>query len=160
MKRDDFPRGHRTIAMVLAAGCAVMLSMLAGCGRGERLGEIGGRVTLDGTPLTEATVMFASDGVGVARMASVDASGSYAIKTHAAVGLPPGRYEVSIVPGVIGNPLAGGSAPLQAPPGAPRAREVRRIPKRYQSAQTSDISIEVRAGKNLPADLRLSSDGK
>lgn len=160
MKRDDVPRGYRTMAMVWAAGCALVIGMLAGCGRGERLGEVGGRVTLDGTPLTEATVMFANDGVGVARMASVDASGSYEMKTHAAVGLPPGRYEVSIVPGIVGNPLAGGRAPLQGRPAEPKGREARRIPTRYQSAKTSGISIEVRAGKNPPADFMLSSDGK
>lgn len=160
MKRDEVPRGCMTSAMVSAAGCAVMLGMLAGCGRGERLGEVGGSVTLDGTPLTEGTVMFANDRVGVARMASVDASGSYAMKTYDAVGLPPGRYDVSIVPGVVGNPLAGGRAPLQGPPGEPRARGVRKIPKRYQSAQTSGISIEVSTGKNPPANLRLSSAGK
>lgn len=157
MKRDDVPRGSTTSTVVSFAACAVMLGMLAGCGRGERLGEVGGRVTLDGTPLTDVTVMFASGGLGVARMASVDASGSYAMKTHAVAGLPPGRYGVSIVPGLVTNPLAGGRPPLQGLPGKQGVREERRIPKRYQSAETSGISIEVRAGKNPPVDFDLTS---
>lgn len=65
-------------------GRAILLALLAaaaagGCSRSDRpaLGTVSGRITLDGRPLPDATVLFTPDGKGRTSLGFTDSDGRY-----------------------------------------------------------------------------------
>lgn len=116
-------------------------------------GTVKGNVTLDGKAIENIAVSFENAAAGVARMADVDADGSFEVKSYQGPGLPVGSYRVAIIPGGMIRsademPLAGKKAPPARP--APKG-----IPEKYFKASTSGLTVEVKEGDNAPIHIEL-----
>jgi hypothetical protein len=136
---------------VLVALGAFVGVLVGGCGGGD-VGEVSGKVTLGGQPLTEGVVVFENAAAGISVNATLGPDGTYTAKTYDRNGLPPGTYQVAVKPVSIGDgetPLA--SDPSQAPGAAKSA-----IPEKYHSTKTSELSVTVAAGENPPFDFDLN----
>ena len=126
-----------------------LFSPLAGCRRGEELGEVFGRVTADGQPVYPAAVLFTNPTFGVNMTAKTDEQGNYRVVMAKGVGLPLGEYQVIVGPPPTEQAMGPAGRPQRAdkPPVA--------IPDRYQSLQTTPLKLTVQSGKNL-FDIELS----
>ena len=117
-----------------------LVLLVAGCGRGPAIGELSGRVTLDGSPLAEGAMRFEpADGKGSTAGGSIQ-DGRYTARMMA------NGYRVQI-----------SSADMTPPPGLPAGefftgRE--RIPVRYN--EQTELTVEVKRGTNS-ADFDLRS---
>lgn len=157
---------HQAIPVRFRQGvCAVPYSVLfvaagAGCGVKDRSGIVAGCVTLDGRPLTQASVMFENAELAVARMATLDESGRYTVRTSDGKGLPAGRYVVRIVPGAPLDSESPTAATLLGGQGEKLSRDSNRnaIPECYRSASTSGLTAEVESGGRHTVDFALRSD--
>lgn len=71
---------------------AVVLPLVsvAGCGRAE-VGSVAGRVTLDGSPLSGAVILFENAERGVSVDAELAADGSYSVRLFDMPGLQSGK---------------------------------------------------------------------
>ncbi|MBI1311182.1 carboxypeptidase regulatory-like domain-containing protein [bacterium] len=73
---------------------------LAGCGGGPDVGSVSGVVTLDGKPLSEASILFTPVEGGRASAATSDAQGNYQLQyTQAIDGALIGEHIVTIATG-------------------------------------------------------------
>lgn len=123
------------------------LVTLAGCGKPAHpdVGRVSGVVTLDGQPLSEATVMFQPK-EGRASVATTDAAGKYSlIYLDGVPGARLGSHTVIIrteIPGEDGQP--------------PIAKE--KLPKRYHDQ--TELTAEVKPGSNtFNFDLQSKAGG-
>lgn len=126
--------GFSPFAKSLAVIC---LCALAGCGGGgddsPETGEVTGTVTLDGQPLSEATITFNPQGVR-ASTAVTDSSGKYdLIYIRDVKGAAIGNHQVSI------------SKKVQ-PDGKVDGDGKETVPDKYNTKTT--LTAEVKAGKN------------
>jgi hypothetical protein len=113
------------------AAIAILPLLLIGCARDDRpeLGNVRGRVTLDGKPLTDVTVSFRPVGGGRQSCGDTDRDGYYElIYLRDIRGAKIGKHRVAI-----------GSSDGVTPP-------KKRLPERY-NAKTA-LEAEVRAGGN------------
>ncbi|MCC6507921.1 MAG: carboxypeptidase regulatory-like domain-containing protein [Pirellulaceae bacterium] len=128
--------------LLAGVGLLTCLSML-GCSGPEHpdVGRVSGKVTLDGQPLAEATVMF-QPSTGRASMATTDSDGNYTLSYIDQVsGAIIGSHKVIIrteIPGEDGQP--------------PVAKE--KLPKKYHDR--SELTADVKAGSNT-FDFELAS---
>lgn len=114
---------------------ALMLTVAvsAGCGRGSSAreqGEVTGKVTLNGVPLTNGSVNFYSSNSGAGALCPLDESGSYRIKYLNA----PDTYTVTLL----------GPEQIPGQPAPPPSE----IPTKYQSSSTSGLTVELKQGRN------------
>ena len=92
-----------------------------------RTGRVSGIVTLDGQPLTGATIAFVPQGEGRPSFGKTDVSGRYTMTTFEEDdGALSGTHSVSIL-----------------------AEARLRVPKRYSDSRTSGLVVEVAPGKNV-----------
>ena len=140
--------------MPLALACCLGL-LLSGCGKQE-FGIVEGKVTLDGKPLTNASIVFEDANRGISVNAPLAASGTFKVQTFDKPGLPPGNYRVAIRPGTVGS----GAAPLvgDVDPSAD-AKQIS-VPERYRSVKTSGLSAKVELGANSPFAFSLTTQQK
>ncbi|MCD4728467.1 MAG: hypothetical protein K8R46_12440, partial [Pirellulales bacterium] len=76
----------------------VIVLGLAGCFRsGPTISTVSGKVTVNGQPVTEGVVAFASES-GFAIECKLAADGAYALHSHHGKGIPLGPYKVTIAP--------------------------------------------------------------
>lgn len=138
---------------ILIARCVLpCLLALAGCPSAHpELGQIAGRVTLQGEPVATGCVVFENLALGVSQVANLSADGSYQMVTPNGPGILPGSYRVAIRP----DPMGTGETPLAADPAAALPAEPTSIPQEYQHAATSPLRCEVLPGPNPPADYDL-----
>lgn len=110
-----------------AVALLVVAVVLPGCGRRFPMAEVSGKVTLDGEPLSDATVMFVPE------------------KGFAAAGTlqPDGTFR--LISGRPGDGAVIGSHKVAVMPADP---EKAHFPKKYMNAETSGFAVEVKAGKN------------
>jgi len=86
-------------------GCLLVVGLVAaagGCGSSDRpeLGTVEGTVTLDGSPLADAMVLFTPDGPGRTSIGSTAADGRYElVYLRDIMGANPGRHTVRITTG-------------------------------------------------------------
>ncbi|WP_254506680.1 carboxypeptidase-like regulatory domain-containing protein [Anatilimnocola floriformis] len=128
----------------------VALASGLGCNRGEVLGPVHGVITVEGTPVERATVMFSNDQKGVHMNAVTDSQGRYVVRMANGDGLPLGDYKVRICPPIQDHPLG----PIKAPPANvdPFAST---IPSRYRDVKTSDLKLSVTEKSNsLDVDMK------
>lgn len=105
------------------------------------MGQVSGRVTCDGKPVTTATVEFRPE-QGPGAFGSLDSEGRYVLRTKSAGdGVVAGKNAVSIVPVVEFNLL--GSREGKQPP-QPSA-----VPEKYRRSETSGLVREVKPGNNV-----------
>ena len=101
----------------VSLGGLLVLFICTGCGesaRGPNLHPVSGTITLDGTALSDASVVFTPQGGGRSLYAVTDDDGDYELgySTNSA-GAPPGAYVVSIKTGRVDedDPDTGGVLP-------------------------------------------------
>lgn len=153
---------------------ALATAALAGCGSGlPGTVPVSGTVTLDGTPVEGAAVLFQPDTPGPAARAVTDASGNFALSTFTGPdGALPGMYKVSVtkmesVPGVVVPPAAP-AAPaatesglpdqsmLSGPGAGPSKAPKSLLPPKYSNPSQSGITAEVKSGME-PVKIELKS---
>lgn len=131
-----------------AAGLMVSLIPLTGCSQGDRptLGQVSGKVTLDGQPLADATIYFSPDEGGRDSEGFTDSDGNYSLTYIGNVkGAKVGTHTVR----------AQTSYETEDPKtGAPR-RTKELVPAKYR--EQSQLKKEVKAGKQT-IDIELTSD--
>jgi hypothetical protein len=132
-----------SIPMILLV-CAATL----GCGRGETLGTVHGKVTLQGKPVTAGIVVFSSKEKGVHMTASLQPDGGYELQMARGFGLPLGTYQIAINPPIFEAPMPGKPDPQ------PKAPSQSNIPLKYYRFETSGLSLTVVDGDN-PFDIDL-----
>ena len=93
MRRREQPArpGLQWLLMLAVFGLSV-----GGCSQAPPLGQVQGRVTFKGQPVTKGTVSFSSD-KGDGAEATLGPDGKYVIETPQG-GLTPGEYVVTITP--------------------------------------------------------------
>ena len=117
------------------------LSVALGCSGSNYQAEVSGTVTLDGKPIGPGVVIFAPAGgeTNPARGA-IQPNGSYFLKTSRDVGLPPGKYQVSLQIVELPTNLAPGERDMSPTKSL--------IPEKYTDTTTSGLEFEVTPGKN------------
>ena len=126
----------RLVVFVVGA----MLLSSAGCHRDPKLGKVTGSVTFQGTPVSEAVVVFSNAESGRSITAAVRSDGSYQVETAGGFGLPTGKYEVYLMPPA--QEIAPGDRPPFPPPKA-----YPNIPAKFRDAKTSGLSVTVVEGE-------------
>jgi hypothetical protein len=111
-----------------------------GCGSAEPLGQVSGKVTFQGEPVGEGTVLFSNPDLGVSAEAELSADGSYTLTTYKG-GLPPGDYKVTVSPPEIPDPSPSGDTE----PGM-ITKPVDNIPEKYRSLDTTPLTVSVQEG--------------
>lgn len=147
--------------ILLAATAAAVL--LAGCGRDVPRGRVHGKVTLNGKPLTGATVVFVAHD-GKTHVLNLGPDGSYAVE---GVALGPvkvavqadapkvaskGEFDVpsSAAKGVTDEKAGKAAAPPPEPKAAPP-----RVSPQYANAEKSGLTFELKgADQEWSVDLK------
>ncbi len=128
------------------------LFLASGCGGGQDVGYVSGKVTLGGQPLGQGSVVFHNPSKGIVVAAPLGPDGSYTVKTHQGAGLPPGEYQVSISPAGVGS----GETPLVEKPTPGPGSGGPAIPAKYLQPTSSGLKVTIKPGKNPPFDINLS----
>ncbi len=121
---------------------AVLLLAASGCEPTEETATLTGKVTLDGKPLTQGSVLFAPSG-GEKRNAAagdIKSDGSYTVQIGQTEKLIVGEYVVEVVSREPSSPHPDGGPPI---PGAFIT------PLKYGKAETSGLRYNVRRGENI-----------
>ncbi|WP_439628548.1 hypothetical protein [Gemmata sp.] len=134
--------GPRCLRLVAAA---VLAAPLAGCGPGA--GEVAGRVTFRGRPVTGGSVVLFCPGKRIAR-GVLGPDGAYAIPN-----VPAGDAAVALRFSPPADAVQMGGRPLrpdELPPGPPLG-----IPPRYTVPEESGLAVRVTRGR-VVYDIELS----
>jgi hypothetical protein len=126
-----------------------------GCGKpAAPRGIVRGHITFKQKPLMEyARVIFSNPEAGVTITASLASDGAYEIKTNKGSGLPPGNYQVAVIP----RQIIPADQPMLITPAAGAASQPIKtvIPVRYHNVTTSKLTATVAVGENAPFDFDL-----
>ena len=163
---------HRPNYCLLLLGLAACAVAVAGCPADTAVVDteyVEGVVTLDGTPVPEATVMFTpvTPGQGLGATGQTDANGVYKLTAtttgdataEAGAGTLPGEYYVGVIKSVTETPMSEEEAyekgvkyvPLE-PGQEPEVTHV--VPVKYNDPKSSGIKKTVEAGSNnIPIEL-------
>ena len=114
---------------------------LAGCSRGPAVGEVSGKVTFGGKPVTEGTITFINPTTGYAAEASLQQDGSYVVVTPEG-GLVVGDYRVLVNP-----PIYVDRSNPRTPP-SPVERPAANIPEKYRNQGRTPLRATVKTGPN------------
>lgn len=126
----------------------IVMSVAAGCDRGEKLGRVFGTVTYQGQPVTAGILVFSNHQAGVHMTAELNSDGTYELQTAGGFGLPLGTYQVAVNPPMAEPPVLGSPNP------APRVPPSNNIPPKYRDFETSGLTITVGEGEN-PFDIEM-----
>src|SRR5262245_32545139 len=120
----------------LAAAALVTFVLVAGCKSGPAVGQVTGKVTFKGTPVTEGKITFYEPKTGQAVEGDLDKDGGYTIRD-----VRVGEYIVTIRPLTI----LIDSDPGKTPP-APEYKPAPNIPLRYRGDTTSPLKANITEG--------------
>lgn len=127
---------------------------VAGCGggtAGPKTGQVSGTVTYKGTPVADATVVFYPT-QGPVATGVTDASGKFQLMTNKpGDGAALGMCKVTVT---VNAPVPE-SDPASVEKAQKEAEQNAKIPKKYNAAESSGLSFEVKAGQN-DAKLELT----
>ena len=134
----------------------VFIVAIIGCGsRGLRVEYVEGIVTLDGDPVTEATVTFLpKTETPPMEMATgvTDANGAYKVSSvtgKATGGAVAGEYRVLVTKSTVDNTVEVEYGALRPP-----AKYTHLLPAVYRDPQNSPLIVTVNKGKNkIPLEL-------
>jgi hypothetical protein len=112
---------------------------LAGCQSGPARGEVRGKVTFSGKPVTEGMITFVSPSGGPGGEVKLGPDGSYEIPG----GLVVGDYVVMITPLIV----MVDTSPGKTPP-SPEEKPAPNIPEKYRRQFTSPFKASVQKGAN------------
>jgi len=132
---------------VWSLACFLGLLACTGCGSGPALIPVEGKVTVGGQPLAAAKVVFYPTeelpaGTRLDIVGVIGADGAYRMTTNGKAGVPKGKYKATV------NTLGGAGAPppvgaLPAPTAAPPPPPRRKANIKYESPDTTDLTVEV-----------------
>src|SRR5262245_35062810 len=122
----------RSIRHVCAA--ALVAAALAGCSSGPKTGDVKGKVTFKGAPVTEGSVTFLNPKGGGDYEAKIDPDGSYAIKK-----VKVGEYVVEVKPPIH----IVDTDPGKSPP-APVEKNMPNIPMKYRQQGSTPLKPTVK----------------
>ena len=114
---------------------------LAGCSRGPAVGEVSGKVTFGGKPVTEGTITFINPATESVAAASLQQDGSYVVSTPEG-GLVVGDYVVMV------NPLIYVDRSNPRTPPSPVERPAPNIPEKYRNQGRTPLRASVKIGAN------------
>lgn len=131
------------------------LTLWAGCGKnGPATVPVTGVVTLDGSPVAEAGVMFAGPEGGSPMSAVTDAQGQFHLNALVGVNLVA-VSKTKQVGGAAAKPA--GDEPMLMPASAvPTVEPQWIVPKKYADARNSGLKVDVKRGMG-PVKLDLLS---
>jgi hypothetical protein len=137
---------HTGIGLYLVLAIAVLLA--AGCGPGgPEIAHVSGRVTMDGKPLANATVVFIPEN-GRPAGAQTNSDGKYVLEfTEGRRGAIPGKNTIRISTLRDADRDANG----KAIPASPET-----IPAKYNAASTLEFTVEPRKRNVANFDLKSS----
>ena len=147
-----FPQTRAMVSLLWLAALALWL----GCGRGgPATVSVTGTVTLDGSPVAEAGVMFAGPEGGTPVSTVTDSQGQFRLEA------PVGANAVAVsktkqAGGAAKQPSGDDAMLMPAGGGAPPAEPEWIVPKKYADARNSGLKVDVKRGMT-PIKLDLSS---
>lgn len=125
---------------LLATVFVMSFAGMTGCGGAKKVpvGEVAGKVTFEGKPVSHGIVTFMNTTIGAGDEATLNPDGTYAIKNP----IPVGEYKVFILPPVVYQKVdvRGPEVGVQM--------ATKEIPQKYQTIGTSDLKATVTEGKN------------
>lgn len=139
----------------------IVVLFTQGCGKKSSVSPVQGIVTLDGTPVPDASVTFMPAEGGRPAFGISDAQGKYTLTTfEQGDGALHGNHLVTIMAvdesaDAKAKEMAeeiGSLAELASRP----AKRTYRVPEIYSDKETSGLSFEVKAGEQNQADFPLS----
>ena len=142
------------ISTVMARAFVLALplcSLFGGCGSSAPIGRVTGEVTCDGAPVEEGIVSFLDGKRGFAAQAILGPGGEFELRSTAGRGLPPGKYDVAILPPTVQMPDTAETE------GGEGFKQVDNIPQKYRNAKSSGLVAEVVEGTN---HFELAMTGK
>jgi hypothetical protein len=130
----------------------LLLGLAAGCGTKndapsrEAIGNVSGVVLLDGEPLSKGGMLLEKIDRSIVAMSAIDSKGNFTAKAYQSSGLPVGQYRVAV---------------SSTPPGqfgavTPTLDPNDKVPLRYRSVHTSNLTIDVVEGPNPPVKIDLT----
>jgi hypothetical protein len=149
----------KRLALVIV-GAAFFGASVVGCSGDARAnrptGEIGGKVTLNGTPLKEGSVCLTGDGGEDVALGMIEPDGTFKMKYHQRNGLPVGVYKITV--------SAGGPVEQPTPQelmANPQKYNVKNpIPEKYRTVKATDLTAKVEPGQNEPLNIELKGTPK
>ncbi len=123
------------------AGTLLVVACLAGCGSGEKMGRVFGKVTFQNQPVPEGVISFSNAEKGVYMTAKLNPDGTYEVVMAQGRGLPLGTYQVAINPPLVDAPLGPALEP-------PKLQPYPNIPERYRKPEQSGLTLTVQEGDN------------
>jgi hypothetical protein len=125
----------------LAASALVAAGFLClfGCrGKEPPSGEVSGKVTFEGKPVTEGMIFFQNPETGASAEAQLTRDGTYTLGTP----LPTGEYRVYLMPLIERRQVDGKGPVVGEPKAAPD------IPEKYRTIGSTELRATVNEGKN------------
>lgn len=114
---------------------------------------VSGTVTLDGSPVEGATVMFCAPNLKLTAYGKTDSAGVYQLTTYEqGDGAPVGHFQVTIrkqeheVTGKSDHPAL-----------PPESRSLDHLPLKYAESETSGLSVEIAEGQPTTFEFELFS---
>lgn len=135
---------------VLRVGLVLAALAIGGCSRGLDLAPATGRVSLDGKPVTDASVMYLPANGGPVATGSTDSQGAFELHTTNEAGALVGRHRVTISKSELQNVIDGA-------PGPGGAKLVWHIPERFSRAEASGLEAEIKRGESNTRHFELQS---
>jgi len=128
------------LARIASLAIAIGLSLaVAGCSNAPATGEIRGKVTFKGQPVTEGTVTFLNLTDGGGGEGQIEQDGRYAVMGA----IPVGEYVVEIKP--LMHMVD--TDPGKSPP-APMEKPAPNIPRKYRMQGSTPLKEAVKSGQN------------
>lgn len=144
-----------TLGTLTAALGVVILLLSSGCGGDSSiagLAPVTGKVTLDGQPLVGAQVVFVPSPSDKGRVCSsaTDSNGNYQLVTNTDKGALPGNYKVIVnyLAKPDGTPVTSTEEGMDLTQLEASGAVKQILPPRYSDQQQTELSFEVKSGKN------------
>ena len=118
----------------------ILLAPLAGCGPTSSDPQVTGQVTVAGTPLDSATLMFFPTS-GRSSAVALESDGTYRLR------LPPGEYRVTV--------QQGATIPEGYEEGDPLPPPAVEVPQKYSRRSTTTLVATVAPDQTEPIDFTL-----
>jgi hypothetical protein len=135
---------YRSVALL--AVLALLITSLPGCeGKKEVIAPLHGKVTYRGKPVKMGRVNFSNPQQGIHLTANITESGGYEVRTYRGAGIPPGTYQVTVLP-----PAENPDDEFAPPPAC------RDIPAKYRNPATSGLAFTVAQGRDNQYDINMT----
>lgn len=137
----DWLASQRRSALALACGLGFALLVVTGCSKEQKLARLEGRVTFKGEPVKGGPmIVFRDADRGIHITSKLGENGEYRVEMAEGYGLPPGEYQVAIVPPPI---LMSPEFLEKHREGPPHLAAYPSIPLRYRTTDTSNLRLRL-----------------